>query len=126
MHGTVQPGLKLERRKREDLLILDLEGDLDSRSAGVAKEEVRVAIEGGNHRILFNLEGVLYIDSAGLGTLVSALKATKEHAGGVYIAAMTPQVRMVIELTRLDKVLPVFDTVDQAISRLTDPKFSEA
>ena len=126
MHGTSQPGLKLEKRKQDDILILDLEGDLDSRSAVVAKEEVRVAIEGGNHRILFNLEGVPYVDSAGLGMLVSALKATKEHAGGAYIAAMSPQVRMVIELTRLDRVLPVFDTVDQAIIRLTDPSFGEA
>ena len=119
MYGTVQPGLKLGKRQVKNLTILDLEGDFDSRNAASAKERIRATIEEGCDCILINLEGVPYMDSAGLGTLVSALKATSERGGVICLSCLTDQVRMVIELTRLDRVFTVYDSVETAIARLT-------
>ncbi len=109
----------------EDLLIVDLEGDFDSRSAGVAKDEIRSAIEEGNNRILVNLEGVEYIDSAGLGTLVSAVKTAREQSGNVWLAGLTSHVKMVVELTRLDRVFEVYETVDEAVGELSSTDITE-
>jgi len=59
-----------------------------------------------------------YIDSAGLGTLVSALKTARERGGNVWLAGLTPQVKMVVELTRLHFVFEVFDSVEKALTEL--------
>ena len=65
------------------------------------------------------------MDSAGLGTLVSALKVTKERGGNIYLAGLTDQVRMVVELTRLDRVFCIFDSSEQALTALADPNFRD-
>ena len=70
-------------------------------------------------KIIINLENVLYIDSAGLGTLVSALKTAKEHGGNVWLVGLTAQVKMVVELTRLHHVFGVYDSVEKALVDLT-------
>jgi anti-sigma B factor antagonist len=125
LHGIKQPGLKLEKRLHDDIVILDLTGDLDSRSSGIAKDEIKTIIEEGVISVLINMEGVPYVDSAGLGTLVSALKTARLQAGTVYLAGLTGQVRMVIELTRLDRIFTIFDSVESGITRLSDPSFNE-
>ena len=123
--GTAPSGLKLSTREQGAIFVVDLEGDLDSRSAWTVKEQIKTAIESGKSRRPINLEGVHYMDSAGLGTLVSALKVSKEHGGNIYLAGLTDQVRMVIELTRLNRVFVIFDSSDQALMSLEDPNFRD-
>ena len=112
--------MKLSRREHDDLLIFDLSGDLDTAGAGPVKEEIRNAIDEGARRILINLEGVPYIDSAGLGARVSVLKRAREQGGTVWLCALGDQVRMVIELTRLQNVFDIFRDVDEAIAEILD------
>lgn len=110
--------MKLETRQIKGFVIFDLDGDFDSRTAADAKEEIREMILSGSSNVIINLESVSYIDSAGLGTLVSALKTAKEKGGNVWLAGMTAQVKMVVELTRLHHVFTVFDSVDEALEEL--------
>lgn len=110
--------MKLETRQIKGFVIFDLDGDFDSRTAADAKEEIREMILSGSSNVIINLESVSYIDSAGLGTLVSALKTAKEKGGNVWLAGMTAQVKMVVELTRLHHVFTVFDSVDDALEEL--------
>jgi anti-sigma B factor antagonist len=110
--------MKIESREYEGIRIFDLDGDFDSRTAGDVKEEVRKVIISGKNNVIFNLENVMYIDSAGLGTLVSALKTAKEMGGNVWLAGLTAQVKMVIELTRLHQVFNVYDSVDKALEAM--------
>jgi anti-sigma B factor antagonist len=118
--------MKLDRRELEEIVIYDLDGDFDSRSAGPAKEEIRTAIMNGDKSVIINLEGVSYIDSAGLGTLVSALKTAKENEGNVWLAGLTAQVKMVVELTRLHHVFDIYENVDEALEDLRGVGTSEA
>ncbi|HEX9746503.1 MAG TPA: STAS domain-containing protein [bacterium] len=101
------------------LLVFDMAGDFDSRSAGPAKEEMRTAIHGGALNIVVNLKDVGYIDSAGLGALVSALKTAKENDGTVALAEPTSQVNMVIELTKLHLVFEIYSCVEDAVSGIS-------
>ena len=118
--------MKLDRRDLENLVIFTIDGDFDSRSAGEAKEIIRSAILNGEKRVLVDLEGVAYIDSAGLGTLVSALKTAKENDGNVWLAGLTDQVKMVVELTRLHHVFEIYGSLDEALEDLVDSSTTEA
>ena len=114
----METSMNVLRRDHDELVIFDLDGDFDSYSASKVKEELRDAIVKGEPSVLINLENVPYIDSAGLGTLVSALKTARERGGNVWLAGLTPQVKMVVELTRLHFVFEIFDSVDKALTEL--------
>lgn len=114
----METSIKVVRRDHDELVIFDFDGDFDSMSAGKVKEDLRKAIVEGEPSVLINLENVPYIDSAGLGTLVSALKTARERGGNVWLAGLTPQVKMVVELTRLHFVFEVFDSVEKALTEL--------
>ncbi len=118
--------MKVARRQHEEVVIFDLDGDFDSRSAGRAKEEIRSAIIEGDTNVIINLQNVPYIDSAGLGTLVSALKTARERGGNVWLAGLTAQVKMVVELTRLHFVFDIFDDVESALNELVGANAPEA
>lgn len=65
--------------------------------------------------VVVNLYDVTFIDSTGLGCLVSVLKATP--AGGqVRLVGIQPAVKTLLELTRLDRVFPAFGTVEDALA----------
>jgi len=118
--------MKIDRREHGDLIVFSIDGDFDSRNAGEAKEDIRSTIIDGAMKVVINLEGVAYIDSAGLGTLVSALKTAKESGGGIWLCGLSDQVKMVVELTRLHHVFDIFDTLDEALEALCEVEEPEA
>ena len=118
--------MKIDRRDQGNLVIFTIDGDFDSRSAGEAKETIRTAILAGVKRVIINLEGVNYMDSAGLGTLVSALKTARENESNVWLCGLTDQVKMVVELTRLHHVFDIFSNLDEALEELGDAPAPEA
>lgn len=99
-----------------DVLIVDVTGDLDARSAGDLKLTLNEKIEGGKVWILVNLSEVPYMDSAGLGVLVSGLKNTNRQNGDLRICGLQPDVRNIFELTRLNKVFQIFEDEASAIA----------
>lgn len=71
------------------------------------RQQVRQALENGGSHLVIDLSGVEFMDSSGLGAMVSALKAAKAKGGDVALLAPQPQVRGLIELTRLQTVFPI-------------------
>ena len=68
----------------------------------------------GQARVVVDLSGTTFIDSSGLGALVSCLKKTRQAGGDLRIAGPTPQVQMVLELTNLNRILEPSKTVEAA------------
>ncbi|MGV8969446.1 MAG: STAS domain-containing protein [Microbacteriaceae bacterium] len=89
-------------------------GRLNMVTAGKMKEIVTEAIEAGTTRFIIDLSEVDFMDSSGLGALVSSLKSARQAGGDLRIASATDQVKMVLTLTNLDRVLLMHDTVADA------------
>jgi anti-anti-sigma factor len=85
----------------------------------IIKDQVGAAVDDGIKLILVNLSGVNYVDSAGLASLVGAIKTAREKNARVFLAGMSDSVRSVVEMTRLNRVLSIFDTVESATEALT-------
>ena len=71
-------------------------------------------VASGSSRIVVNLEDTAFMDSSGLGALIGCLKAARQAGGDLRIAAVQPQVKMVLELTSMDRVLTSYATADEA------------
>lgn len=74
-------------------------------------------IEQGHRRLVVDLTDVSFIDSSGLGALVSALKTLKrsDHGGDVRLARVQPPVVSLLEIIRLNRVFTTYPTVEQAV-----------
>jgi anti-sigma B factor antagonist len=96
------------------VVILRLEGRLNMVTAPAMREAVRSIIESGRTRVAVDLAGVDFLDSSGLGALLSGRKTARNAGGDLRIAAATEQVRLVLNLTNLERVLTPFGSVDEA------------
>lgn len=108
--------IKCREEEANDVLLVDVAGDLDARSAGDLKLTINEKIEGGKVWILINLSEVPYMDSAGLGVLVSGLKNTNRQNGDLRLWGLQPDVRNIFELTRLNKVFQIFEDEASALA----------
>jgi anti-sigma B factor antagonist len=103
------------RTEKGNVLVVDVEGDLDARVAADLKEGLNGKIDEGNSWLLINLTEVPYMDSAGLGVLVSGLKNTNRKSGDLRVYGLQPDVKNIFELTRLNKVFQIFDNEETAL-----------
>lgn len=94
--------------------MLEVEGEVDVYTAPKLRDRLVELISGGNHRIVVDLEGVGFMDSTGLGSLVAGLKRIKEHEGTLALVCTREPVLKVLSITGLDKVFPLHDSVEAA------------
>lgn len=98
------------------IVVLKLEGKLNMVTAPHLREEVHSCVTAGNNHVAIDLKGVDFIDSSGLGALINGLKATRQAGGDLRIAGPTEQVKMVLKLTNIDRVLKAYDNAETAFS----------
>ena len=91
---------------------------LDIEVAGDFRSMLLSLIEQGNRQLVVDLEEITFIDSSGLGALVSALKTLKRSngPGDVRLARVQPPVVSLLEIIRLNRVFTSYPSVEQAIS----------
>jgi anti-sigma B factor antagonist len=91
-------------------------GRLDVAGAPALREALSEITQEGPPRVVIDLEGVSFVDSTGLGSVISALKQIRSSQGDLRLAAPNQQVRVVLELTTLDRVFPYYATVEEALT----------
>ena len=97
-------------RHVEGVTVLDLSGKITlGEASGKLRSAVQEALSAGSKKILLNLADVNYIDSAGLGELVSAFTTVKNGGGELKLLNLTKKVRDLLVITKL---LTVFDVKD--------------
>lgn len=106
--------MNIGKRERDDVVILDLSGRLTAAVAPLLRAEVADLIATGRTKVSVNLAEIAFIDSSGLGALIGALKAARTAGGDLRIAAAGEQVRQVLRLTNLDRVMNIHDTPEGA------------
>jgi anti-sigma B factor antagonist len=81
-------------------------------------DRITALVEEQKTKIVLNLGKVTYVDSSGAGTLVRCFSAVKAAGGSLQLAEPTEHFREILKLTRLQDILPVHDTEDEAVASL--------
>ncbi len=111
--------MKIEtHRPRSDVIVVMPEGRVDAVSGPSLREFLREQPGEDTPFVVIDLRRVPFMDSSGLSALVSALKAARQHNGTVILVAPTPQVRMALQLSMLDRIFSIYDTVEEALEAL--------
>ena len=110
--------LNINERQAGDVTVLDLSGKITIGEGSVAlRTAIRRLLEEGKKRILLNLAGVSYVDSSGIGELVSSYTAIgKEDGGQLKLLNLTQKIRDLLTITKLLTVFDVYDNEAEALN----------
>ena len=109
--------LKIASRDVNGVKVLDLSGQIVLGEGSVQlREAVRGLIGKGTKKILLNMGDVNYIDSSGLGELVSAFTTAKNQQADVKLLKLTKKVHDLLQLTKLYTVFDIYDDEASAIA----------
>ena len=108
----------LTHRTIEGIDIVALAGRLVMADVPEVRQKLLTTVEQGGGKLILDLAQVGFMDSSGLSVLVSALKATRAKGGDIALLHLSPNVRSLIELTRLQQIFPIFDDEEAALTRL--------
>jgi anti-sigma B factor antagonist len=108
--------LSIALARLDDRVIVSIAGEIDLDTAPTLREELLRVLSNGPLHLILDMAKVSFLDSSGLGVLVGTLRRARMLGGTVSIAAPIRQVLEVLEITGLDAVFPVHDTVDDAVA----------
>ena len=92
--------------------VIEAAGEIDLAGAPEMRDFLGAA---GSTHVVFDLRQVTFIDASGLGVLAKAWRMAEVSGGSVKLVAPSMRLRRLLAITRLDTVLPVYDTVGEAI-----------
>jgi anti-sigma B factor antagonist len=114
--------MQLEEKTVGNVVVVTVNGDIKLGSGDVGlRDKVRSLIEQGHKKMLLDLSGVSYMDSAGLGELVHVYATMKNKGGMLKLVGLT---RRISDLLTITKLVTVFETYDTEASALAS--FSSA
>ncbi|MEW6729777.1 MAG: STAS domain-containing protein [Acidobacteriota bacterium] len=108
--------LTINERTAGDVTILDLSGKITIGAGSVQlRDAVRKLIEGGRKKILLNLGDVGYVDSSGIGELVSSFTTTNNAGGQLKLLNLTKKIQDLLAITKLLTVFETFTSEEEAL-----------
>src|SRR5262245_32371743 len=100
-----------------DITILDVQGTVTvGEQAERLRDKVRSVVQEGARRVLVNMAGISYVDSAGLGELIAAYTTTKRQGGTLKLLSTTKRLTDLLVITKLATVFETFDNEAEAIA----------
>lgn len=109
--------ITISERQAGDVTILDLDGKVTIGEGSVAlRNAIRRLLGDGKNKILMNLGGVGYIDSSGIGELVSSFTAVNKEGGTLKLLNLTQKIQDLLAITKLLTVFDVYEDEATALS----------
>ena len=108
--------MEMNTTKIDDVLVIEMTGDImGGAESGDFRNIIYKAIEDENVNIVIDLANVNWMNSSGLGLLISGLTTIRSSGGDLKLANMSDRVRRTLEITKLESVFSSFDSIDEAV-----------
>lgn len=96
--------------------VVSVEGQLIVANRQELKQRIQDALDQGDRKFLLDFSGTAYVDSSGLGALVSMSKKVREVGGDLRLAGLNDDLRSLFELTKLDTLFTISETASEALA----------
>jgi anti-sigma B factor antagonist len=110
--------LSTEVLSQPDSILVTIHGDhLDAGNAKAFKEAIQPALDGYAH-VLIDMQQLTFVDSSGLGALLSCLRAMVNKSGQLKLIGLAKPVQALFELVRMHRIFSIYATRDEAVATL--------
>ena len=109
--------MQIEERPSGDVMVLDMTGKLTiGEGDELLKDKINSLIQQGYKKLILNLEGVPYVDSAGLGEIVRTYTTVSRQGGSLKLLNLTKRIEDLLSITKLLTVFDTYDSEQEALS----------
>ncbi len=108
-----------ETPQGQKLAVVPLEGRFDAKAASEARQLLQQVLDFGYHNLLIDMSAVTFMDSSGLGVLISALRKCRAAGGNLSLCSVPESVALVLNLTSMEKVLTCFSDLQTGIANFS-------
>ncbi len=108
--------MQITARDQNGVTVFTLEGRVDSAGAGDMDGVLQNAAAEGKHKMVLDMSGVSYINSAGLRTLADILTQNRANGGDLRLVALSPKVERVFKIIGFDKFFETYQSVEAAMA----------
>ncbi len=109
--------MEIQERTIQGVVVLDLTGKLTiGEGDELLKERISNLIQQGHRNLLLNLEGVPYVDSAGLGEIVRTYTTVSRQGGKLKLVNLTKRITDLLAITKLLTVFETYESEDEAVN----------
>src|SRR6266702_4835403 len=114
MKKSAFPATPVRRQHRPN--VLPLKGEIDLHVSPAVTQSLNAMTEEKPERIVIDLSGATYIDSAGLAALILAMQKVEGYGGRFFLTGVHETMRSIFESSRLDQIFQIFPDVDAALA----------
>ena len=113
--------MEIQERTLQDVVVLDLTGKLTiGEGDELLKERISNLVQQGHRKLLLNLEGVPYVDSAGLGEIVRTYTTVSRQGGKLKLVNLTKRITDLLAITKLLTVFETYESEAEAVTSFGD------
>lgn len=110
--------MKITERTEENIPVVAITGDIDLETSPQLRDFLRPKSSAKTRALLLDFSGVNYIDSSGLATLIEYFQAVQGFEGRLVLVSLSPRVKNVFEIVRLEQIFSIHPDVPSALSAL--------
>src|SRR5258706_16426722 len=115
--------MQIEERPTGDIVVLDLKGKMTlGEGDELLKDKINSLVHQGRRKVVLNLEGVPYIDSAGLGEIVRTYTTISRQGGSMKLLNLTKRITDPLSITKLLTVFETYDNEADAVRSFSSAK----
>ena len=113
--------MQIEQKVTGDVAVIGVTGDITLNQGGdvLLKDKVQSLLQQGYRKLVLDLGGVSYVDSAGLGQLVQIHATTKTNGGSLRLVNVTKRLKDLLVVTKLVTVFDSYDSETEAVASFT-------
>jgi anti-sigma B factor antagonist len=108
--------MKYPESEKNGYTIISLTGEVDLNFSPTARQQILKCLKQ-NKNLLVDLSEVEYIDSSGVASLVEGFQVARQQKQQFALVGVSRAAMQVLQLARLDKVFPIFDSIDAAVAQ---------
>jgi anti-sigma B factor antagonist len=114
--------LKMTSREVDGVTVVALDGRIVlGEESNALREKIKSMVAEGKKKIVLNMDGVTFIDSAGLGTLVAAHHSAKAQGASLRLCHLGTKFQEVLQITKLMTIFDVYNTEAEAVASFSKP-----
>jgi anti-sigma B factor antagonist len=110
--------MQIDQKMAGDIMVVHISGDITLNQGGdvLLKDKIQSLLQQGHKKLVLDLGGVAYVDSAGLGQLVQIHATTKNQGGSLRLANVTKKLKDLLVVTKLVTVFDSYDSEKEAVA----------